>query len=297
MGIRVSEQSRQEARLRVLHTVTQRADQLQQQIASGRRIERASDDPAGATLALRHRRDIAFEAQMRRNLDGGVAFMNATEAALDAATDALQRARELTVQASSSALSTSDRSAIAREINQIIEHLAQIANGSFGGAYIFSGFQTQTPAYDVAGDPPIAVTYQGDAGQRVRRISLQDEAPVNLTGPAVFGDVFDELIALRDNLNSSVPPDVIATSLDSIDAAIDRVIAGRAEIGSRINRFEFSRSQSEVNNIELQKLRADIEEIDLADAVVKLTAQQAALEAALGAIGRTSTMSLLAFLR
>ncbi|GAB4333196.1 MAG: flagellar hook-associated protein FlgL [Dehalococcoidia bacterium] len=297
MGIRVSEQSRQEARLRVLQTVTQRADKLQQQIASGRRIERASDDPAGATLALRHRRDIAFEGQMRRNLEGGIAFMNATEAALDAATDALQRARELTVQASSSALSTTDRNAIAKEINQILGHLAQIANGSFGGAYIFSGYQTQTPAYDVAGDPPIAVTYQGDNGQRIRRISLQDEAPVNLTGPEVFGNVFDELITLRNNLNSSVPPDVIATSLDGIDAAIDRVIAGRAEIGSRINRFELSRSQSEVNNIELQKLRADIEEIDLADAVVKLTAQQAALEAALAAIGRTSTMSLLAFLQ
>lgn len=296
MGIRVSEQSRQEARLRVLQTVTQRADRLQQQIASGRRIQRASDDPAGATLALRHRRDIAFETQMQRNQEGGIAFMNATEAALDAATEALQRARELTVQASSSALSTSDRSAIAKEINQIIGHLAQIANGSFGGAYLFSGYQTQTPAYDVAGDPPIAVTYQGDNGQRVRRISLQDEAPVNLTGPEVFGDVFDQLITLRNKLNSSVPPDVIAASLDGIDAAIDRVIAGRAEIGARINRFEFSRSQSEVNTIELQQLRADIEEIDLADAVVKLTAQQAALEAALAAIGRTSTMSLLAFL-
>ena len=47
----------------------------------------------------------------------------------------------------------------------------------------------------------------------------------------------------------------------------------------------------------LQELKAGIEEIDIAETIVQFTAAQNALEAALGAIGRTSNMTLLNFLR
>ncbi|RIL02530.1 flagellar hook-associated protein 3 [bacterium] len=295
--VRVSEQSRLTAHMRYLSTVTERMDRVQQQLATGRRIERASDDPAGASLALEHRTSIAFEAQMRRNLENGVAFMNVTEASLSSVTDALQRVRELTTQAANDTLSNTDRQSIAQEVNQIIEHLAQVANSEFGGAYVFSGHATQTPAYLVTGSPPTAVTFQGDAGERVRRISRQDTVAVNVTGAAVFGSIFSDLITLRDNLDLGASAATISSSLAAIDGGIDRTLVARAEIGSRINRFESALQQSEQTDTNLQELRSGIEETDLSEMVVRLTSEQNALQAALAAISSASGLSLLDYLR
>jgi flagellar hook-associated protein 3 FlgL len=295
--MRVSEQGRLYAHQGYITAVQEKMDRIQQQLATGRRIERASDDPAGASLALQHRKNLAFETQMRRNIEGGVAFMNVTEAALGGVTESLQRLRELTVQASNDALGPAERASIAREVEQLITHIAQMANTRFGDAYVFSGHQTQTPAYQVVGNPPTAVSFQGDAGERVRRISYQDQAPINLSGSQVFGTLFDDLVTLRDNLDGGAPGSVITTSLAALDSAMDRVMAGRGEIGARINRFEASRLTSEQSDINLQSLKRDIEEVDLSAAIIQLTGQQTALEAALGAIGRSTNLTLLNFLR
>ncbi|MCA9843535.1 MAG: flagellar hook-associated protein FlgL [Dehalococcoidia bacterium] len=295
--MRLSEQSRLTANQRYLSTIQEGMAKLQEQLATGRKIQRASDDPAGASLALQHRKNIAYETQMRRNLEGGISFMNVSEAALSGVNDSLQRVRELTVQASSDSLGPNERHAIALEVDELIEHMAQAANTRFGDAFVFSGHQTQTPAYAVTGDPPTAVTFQGDTGQRVRRISFQEESPINVVGVNVFGTMFDDLIQLSTDLKAGATGVTITGHLGAIDAAIEQVIGGRAELGARTNRFEAALAQSESTNITLQELKRDIEEVDLAEAITKMTSQQTALEAAIGAIGTTSRMSLLNFLQ
>lgn len=295
--MRLSEQQRVSNQVNYLNYATQRMSDVQQQLATNRRIDRASDDPTGAALAMQHRKNIAFETQMRRNLENGTAFLNVTESSLAGVTDLLQRARELTVQASNDTLGPNEKIQIGSEVNQIVEQLAQVANANFGGVYIFSGHQTQTPAYNVAGQPPAAITWQGDNGLRERRISPQDVVPVNMIGGQVFGTMFDELIQLRDNLNAGANGETINNSIADIDQALDRVLNARAEVGARLNRFEATKFRSEETDTNLQQLRAEIEDVDIADAILKFTAAQNAMEAAMGAIGRTSNMTLLNFLR
>ena len=295
--MRLSEQSRASNQMRYMSEATERADRIQRQLATNRRIDRASDDPTGASMAIQHRKNIAFEAQMRRNLDNGTAFLNVTESALNGVTDLLQRARELTVQGATGTLGPNEKTNIASELNQIIQQLTQVANTNFGGAYIFSGHQTQTPAYNVSGNPPAAIAWQGDTGQRVRQISAQDAVAVNVVGDTVFGSMFDDLMALRDNLNNNAPTEDINNSLADIDRALDRVLNARADVGARVNRFEATTNRSLEADTNLQELRADIEDIDITETIIQFTAAQNALEAALGAIGRTSNMTLLNFLR
>ncbi|MCA9852682.1 MAG: flagellar hook-associated protein FlgL, partial [Dehalococcoidia bacterium] len=117
--MRLSEQSRLTANQRYLSTIQEGMAKLQEQLATGRKIQRASDDPAGASLALQHRKNIAYETQMRRNLEGGISFMNVSEAALSGVNDSLQRVRELTVQASSDSLGPNERHAIALEVDEL----------------------------------------------------------------------------------------------------------------------------------------------------------------------------------
>lgn len=280
-----------------MSAATERNDKIQQQLATNRRIQRASDDPTGAAMAMQYRKNIAFESQMRRNLDNGTAFLNVTETAMDGATEMLQRARELTVQGATGTLGPNEKTNIASELNQIIQQLGQIANTNFGGAYIFSGYKTDTPAYNVTGNPPVSATWQGDNGQRIRQISAQASVAVNVIGDDVFGDIFSQLITLRDNLNSNAPTATINNSLGDIDHALDRVLNARADVGARVNRFEATTNRSLDSDTNLQELRAGVEDIDIAETIIQFTASQNALQAALGAIGRTANMSLLDFLR
>jgi flagellar hook-associated protein 3 FlgL len=216
---------------------------------------------------------------------------------MDSATELLQRARELTVQGATGTLGPNEKTNIASELNQIIQQLGQVANTNFGGAYIFSGHQTQTPAYNVTGNPPVSATWQGDNGQGIRQISAQASVAVNVIGSDVFGGMFDDLITLRDNLNSNAPTTTINNAIADIDHALDRVLNARADVGARINRFEATTNRSLDANTNLQDLRASIEDIDITETIIQFTAAQNALEAALGAIGRTSNMTLLNFLR
>jgi len=296
-ALRVTDQWRVLKQTEYLNTVSSHLDRVQQQLATGKKIERASDDPAGARLSLQYRDTIDFEAQMRRNLENGSSFMNVTEATLDSATEALQRARELTVQAANSTLSQQERTAIALEVDQIIQHLAQLGNATFGDAYIFSGHKTTTPAFQVTGNPPTAVTFQGDTGQRLHRISRQDTVAVNVDGQTTFGSMFTDLIALRDNLNVGAPPATIQGSIGTIETALDGVIQARASIGARLNRFDASQTTSQQADTNLQQLRSTIEDVDLPSAITQLQGQQNALQAALGAIGRTANLTLLDFMR
>ena len=109
--------------------------------------------------------------------------------------------------------------------------------------------------------------------------------------------MFEDLITLRDNLNTNAPTTTINNSLADIDRALDRVLNARADVGARVNRFEATTNRSLESDTNLQELRASIEDIDIAETIIQFTAAQNALEAALGAIGRTSNMSLLNFLR
>ncbi|MBK6319844.1 MAG: flagellar hook-associated protein FlgL [Dehalococcoidia bacterium] len=294
--MRLSDQSRTHNQVRYLADATERADRVQRQLSTNRRIDRASDDPTGAALAMQHRKNISFEAQMRRNLENGTAFLNVTESALNSTTELLQRARELTVQGATGTLGPSEKVSIATEVNQIIQQLAQVANTNFGGAYIFSGHQTQAAAYQVSGNPPVAVTWQGDAGQRIRQVSAQDAVAVNVIGDQVFGDMFTDLIALRDNLNSNAATTTINGSIADIDQALNSVLNSRADVGARLNRFESTTNRSLDTDTNLQELRASIEDIDISETIIQFTAAQNALEAALGAIGKTANMTLLNYL-
>ena len=295
MGIRVSEQSRLTNHVSFLQNAEQALNKVQEQLSTGRQVSVPSDDPQGTALSMSYRRDIAFEAQMRRNVEGGVAFMNATDSALNSASDVIQRARELAVQGANGTNSQSGRDAMSTEVDQLLQQMVQIANTNFSGAYIFSGQKTDQPAYTTVGAPITAVTYQGDNGLRVRQISQQTSTSINITGPQVFSSVFQNLITLRDNLKLGSAN--VNVSVGALDKDLDSVLSARAVVGSRTNAFNDTSARSELHDTDLQQLRASIEDVDVSRTIVELTTRQNQLQAAMGAIGHSVDLTLLNFIR
>src|SRR5689334_16374176 len=129
-----------------------RYSQLQQEIATGRRINRASDDPAAALRILPLRNDLAGLEQLSGNVSLARETLDTSTASLEDASALMQRVRELTTQASNGTLSSSDRQSIGAEVEQLLAQLAGIANSRRGDQYLFGGTATGDAPFELITD-------------------------------------------------------------------------------------------------------------------------------------------------
>ena len=164
-----------------------RYSRLQQEVATGRRINRPSDDPAAALRVLPLRNDLANLQQLAGNVSLARETLDTSTASLEDASAIMQRTRELTTQAANGTLSESDRQSIGAEVDQLLSQLLSIANSRRGDRYLFGGTAN--------GDAPFATVRDG-AGSRVlysgNHESLEiDVAPgvstsLNVPGDGIF---------------------------------------------------------------------------------------------------------------
>src|SRR3954466_3365375 len=117
--MRVTSQMIMDTTLRNIQANQDRIEQLESQITSGTRITKPSDDPIGAARSLSLQDSIAQSQQYQRNIDGAKSWLNATDSTLDSVSQAIQRVRELAVQASNDTLSSTERTAIQSEVSQL----------------------------------------------------------------------------------------------------------------------------------------------------------------------------------
>lgn len=119
-----------------------RLQKYQAQLATGKKIEVPSDDPIVAAKALKLRTDVSEVDQFRKNANDAYSWMDITENTLGKTVDILQRARELAVQGSNGTLAVNDREKIQQEITQLRGQAIHLANSTYAGRYIFSGYST-----------------------------------------------------------------------------------------------------------------------------------------------------------
>ena len=155
---------------------------LQDQMTSGKRVAKASDDPAAAARAERAGASLGRTAATQRAVDASKVVMTQTESSLGDASTLLQRARELVVSAGNASYADSDRQSIAGELKLIRGQLLAIANQSDGaGTYLFAGQgSTQQPFVDASGGVQFAST--GGQAQTAGSIAL----PLTTDGKAAW---------------------------------------------------------------------------------------------------------------
>lgn len=161
-----------------------RIEQLQEQVSSGRRIQRVSDDPAAAARAERSRNALSRIAADQRGLQDQRNALQLAEAALGRSVDLLQRARELLVQSQNGTLGARDRLSIATELAGLREQLLAEANQrDANGVALFGGLSTRAEAF-VQGAGGVAFT--GEAGQALATASA---VPGAMDGSRVWMDL------------------------------------------------------------------------------------------------------------
>lgn len=273
-------------------------DKLQNQLSSGRKIAKPSDDPVVAVRGMTYRSALVEIEQFKRNVDEGLTWLETTDKALDEATNLLQRARELLVRGLNGAMTAEDRAAMAKEIAQIKEQLGNVANTTVAGRYIFAGTDTKNPPYDAQ-----AGTWVNQNGQDILvEIGKGIYLPINVLGKDVFAvpdaasGIFGVLDAIARGLEGDATVDLNA-QLGKLDDQLDNLLAVRATVGARMNRFELIRYRLEADEVNVTRLLSKEEDADMAEVITYLKTAENVYRAALAAGARIIQPSLVDFLR
>lgn len=154
----------------------------QAQMTSGKRLIRASDDPAAAAHAERALASATRVEASQRGVQTSQILMTQSEGALTDAGDLLQRARELMIAAGNAIHSDKERLTASNELRSIREQLLVVANRTDGGrGYLFGGQGSSTPPFL---DTPTGVQFRGTAGQAVAADG--ERLPLSLDGQEVW---------------------------------------------------------------------------------------------------------------
>ena len=154
----------------------------QEQMTTGKRVNRASDDPAAAARAERALASEQRATASQRAVDASNTAMTLTESALGDATDLLQQVREALVSAGNASYSDAERTSKANEIADLRKQLLAVANRTDGsGTYLFGGQGASSPPF---ADVPGGVTFQGAGG--IVQAASDEALPLTVNGQATW---------------------------------------------------------------------------------------------------------------
>jgi flagellar hook-associated protein 3 FlgL len=234
--------------------------------------------------------------QEARNANEAMTWINLGDSKLQDGNKALIRAHDLLVR-SGSPMTTEERKAVSTELIGLRDELVALANSKHLGQGLFGGFAAGNAVAQVAG----VWTFTGDTGVVNRRIGEGESVSVNVTAQDVFGfsageDVFTILETAAANVASGDPM-LIDASMAAVEGAQGRILDGLARLGATGTRVERVLLRNQSEQVTLKGELSEIEDVDLAEAVMEMQMQQVGYQASLAALSNVLQPSLVDFLR
>jgi flagellar hook-associated protein 3 FlgL len=273
---------------------------VEQEIATGRRIQRPSDHPADTSRVLRHDQRLQRVTQFERNADNARLWLDGADSALQSVSNNLERARTLAIQSGNATLGPVEARALADDIRSIADELIAASNAKVSGRSIFAGTADTPDAYDQFG------SYLGDYGQVLRTIDTTEIVEVGLRGPEVFGvsngadplngNAFEVLQALADAVEIA-DGDTVRDGIEAVDVVTARVGTSQGRIGAISQQVDAVLIRHSGERLATEAHVSQLQDVDIADAIIRLRSAEASYEASLTASSRALSRSLLDFLR
>ncbi|WP_438316042.1 flagellar hook-associated protein FlgL [Sporosarcina sp. FA9] len=296
--------------LRNLSSSYNKMGKLQEQINTGKKVNRPSDDPVVAMKGMGYRMQVDKVAQYQRNMGEVHNRLDSTDDALDKVGSALIRVQELTVDAANGTKTHDDRLKILQEIEQIQAQIRDLANTKVGDKHLFSGTKTESPLFgeNPLGEktiggvviPVIPATTPAELGfEKDITIEVFDgvELNVNTNGYELFKKIDDVMSGLIATIKDGKSGEEISNHLKDINIAQDSVLETRADIGARQNRAEMMENRLESQEAAAKKQMSENEDIDYEKTITEMITQESIHRAALSVGARIIQPSLVDFLR
>jgi flagellar hook-associated protein 3 FlgL len=305
-----------------LNDVALQLEELRSIGATGKKLNRPSDDPAAIRPVLNTRKQISNVERNLETMGKSLDTMQATDGHLEHVENIMQRAKEIMTNAINGSLNDEDRTVLADELVQLRKELLDAANGMVDGKYLFAGYEEDTipfvenPTYDpLTYDPNDSSTwpylYQGDENTTSLEITPGERITVNLTGNDLFFgtstwdttiptnnstdggryDLFLELTQAEEALRANDQA-AMQTSMDDLEGAAEQNRRLRSQLGNRASRVETAMEYQEGVKVDLTQILSRYEDADAVEAFNAIVQQETAFQAALSVTAKVSEMSI-----
>ena len=284
--------------------------EAQEQLTSGKRVLRASDDPAAAAAAERALSAASRSDAQRRALDASRVATQLTESALGEAGELLQQAREMLVSAGNISQTDADRGRLGDLMRGLRADLYALANRrDSDGRYLFGGQGSDGPPLL---DGPGGVSFNGTPGQT--HTAAGPASPLSVDGravwlqaddPALPGQalsVFDVLDRLAQELSTpgrsnAEVMETVSRGLGELDASSTNLSTWRSRTGETLNRLDALQARVSQDKLDAQQARSEAEDLDMVQAISEFQSRQSGYDAALKTYSMVQRMSLFDYLR
>ena len=278
---------------------------LQEQLATGQRVNSPSDDPLAARRAIDASSHVQKNTQYIANITTSSSYLTETESALTTVENILQRANELTLQGANDTYSQTDRAQNAIEINQLLENMLTESNHLTNDRFVFGGNRTRTQPFTAtrnANSEITAVAYNGNDEKILVEANEDTLIPINETGEDIFlqtsagtNNIFQTLINIRDHLRAGNTT-ALTTDLTELKNERSQVEVAISRNGSIQNRMDQIEENLRSYNLQLASVKSDNIDADYAELTVQLNIEMNSLQGALSVGARILQSSLLDYL-
>ena len=298
MPLRVTQGMIQNQMLRNLNHNFERMSGLENQLSTGRKINKPSDDPVGITYALRYRSELSMNDQYQRNITEATSAVSHLDNVLDQVNDLIKRIKELAIRGISDSSPESARSAIGQELDGVYKQLFSLGNDQMNGKFIFNGQKTTTAPYDIDN----AAAQDTDDSDILLPVAPGVQIATNVTGSKVFGastdpdNLFRVINEIKQGMLNN-DPDRAEAVMDALDTRLDTFLGVRAEVGARANRVEMLDNRNQLMSDTLNGLSGKTEDADIDKTIMNLKRDENVYLASLSTAARLIQPSLVDYLR
>ncbi|MBF0265015.1 MAG: flagellar hook-associated protein FlgL [Gammaproteobacteria bacterium] len=303
------------------------------QIATGKRILSPADDPADSARVLGLTQQKELTEKYQDNIIATKINLEISDATLEGVVSALQRIREITIQANNDTYDADQRKALSYEVKQVADGLISSANQVNGqGEYLFAGYRNDTMPFVTGANGE--VSYQGSQDRKNIQIGASRQIPVSDSGYEVFMDIpgatgfryntldkdieptnislFKVVSDLEETLRTNESPSVITDSgfenspetfhdsmeraINNIDASLKHIVDIQSTMGARHNATESQRNINADFLVQVQTSMSDSQDLDYATAVSDMKLQQMGLQAAQQSFTKIQSLNLFNFI-
>lgn len=281
-------------------TSRQRLADAQDHLSSGRRINRLSDDPAGASAVFQLRTTQTQLTQFVKNADSTKDALLVGDTTLDSYQQLLDRAQVLLTNAGTAAFYDKARVPVATELEGIVTRIRQLANTQYGDSYLFGGSRLSSPPYDSNGvpnaTPATDVSVQVDPEGTLITRGVTAESFLSDSTGTILDAINTAATAIRGTGDDTADKATVLATIDRVKSFADLASQARTKIGEHLAHVDQVTERLKQYNLSLEDSAQRIEVIDIAKAAVEVKEADTALNAVLQSASQFGRRSLLDFL-
>ncbi|EPY2271676.1 flagellar hook-associated protein FlgL [Clostridium sporogenes] len=306
-------------------------DKVRQQLTSGKRFSKPSDDPAGVVRSMQLYSGIEANKQYNKNISNVINWLDVTDTALNqlGGETQLGRIRDKLLAGGDIAYGPTERKALKDEINEIIGSISQTLNTTFDGKYIFSGTRVTSKPTGVEKDTTTknnSLNYlKKDGNTKLEDVSDNEYIQIqgklkaeisegvimeyNVTAPELMNfkakdgtikDVREVLQNIVNHLDSDDQDEInklYNEDLQDITDAVDNVLKIRAEVGAKQNRMDSAKKMNTETNFNMKEILSNVEDIDVVEKNMEYAILQSVYISSLQTSAKVLQPTLMDYLR